>query len=99
MLVDAEGGVGAAAQSGGDLAALEVAEEFFPFGVGGYSVFLAGAQASPTGQERVGDEASAEVVGGVGQRTAVGGVDQAGIGEGCLEHLADGAVADCAAFG
>src|SRR5215469_14670267 len=35
VLVDAGGFEGAAADAGGDLAALEVAEEFLPFGVGG----------------------------------------------------------------
>jgi len=35
VLVDAGGGERAAAGAGGDFAAFEVAEEFFPFGVGG----------------------------------------------------------------
>jgi hypothetical protein len=34
VLVDAGGGERAAAGAGGDFAAFEVAEEFFPFGVG-----------------------------------------------------------------
>ena len=42
VLVDAGSAERAAAGAGGDFAAFEVAEEFFPFGVGGGAVFLAG---------------------------------------------------------
>jgi hypothetical protein len=42
----------APADSGGDLAALEVAEEFLPFGVGGHAVFVGGPHRAPSGQER-----------------------------------------------
>ena len=51
MLVDAGGGEGAAAGAGGDFAAFEVAEEFFPFGVGGGAVFLGGPQCPAAGEE------------------------------------------------
>ena len=51
MLVDAGGVVGAAAVADGDLAALEMAEEFGPFLVAGGVVFLAGAQCTPAGDE------------------------------------------------
>ena len=44
MFVDACGFVGAAAVADGDLAALEVADELGPFGVGGGAVFRGGAQ-------------------------------------------------------
>ena len=44
MLVDAAGPVGAAAVAERDPAALEMAEELFPFGVGGGAVFLAGGE-------------------------------------------------------
>ena len=49
VLVDAAGGVGASAVAEGDAAALEVAEELVPLGVGGGAVFLAGAQLPPAG--------------------------------------------------
>lgn len=52
MLVDARGGVGATAESCGDFAALEVAEELLPFLVGRDAVFLGRAQVSATGEER-----------------------------------------------
>ena len=51
VLVDAGGGVGAAAEAGGDLATLEAPEELLPFLVGGCAVFLTGPQASAAGQE------------------------------------------------
>src|SRR5262249_44717262 len=51
VLVDARGGVGAAAQSCGDLSALEVPEELLPFLVCGDAIFVAWAQASAPGQE------------------------------------------------
>jgi hypothetical protein len=44
VLVLSARAVCAAAFSGGELAAFEVAEEFVPFGVGRGAVFLAGAQ-------------------------------------------------------
>jgi hypothetical protein len=44
VLVDAAGAVGSPAVAEGDAAALEVAEELVPFGVGGGAVFLAGAE-------------------------------------------------------
>ena len=44
VLVDAAGSVGPAAVAEGELAALEVAEELLPFGVGRGAVFLAGPQ-------------------------------------------------------
>ena len=47
--MDAAGGVGASAVAECDAAALEVAEELFPLGVGGGAVFLAGAQLPPSG--------------------------------------------------
>ena len=50
--MDARGGERAAAGAGGDFAEFEVAEEFFPFLVGGDAVFLAGSQRTPSGQER-----------------------------------------------
>jgi hypothetical protein len=52
MFVDAPGGERAAAEAGGDLAAFKVAEEFFPFGVGGGAVFLGGPQRATPGEER-----------------------------------------------
>ena len=52
VLVDAGGAVGAAAVAEGDLAALEVAEELVPFGVGRGAVFLAGPQRAAAGDER-----------------------------------------------
>jgi len=51
VFVDAGGVVGAAAVADGDLAALEVADEFGPFGVGGGAVFLAGAQCAAAGDK------------------------------------------------
>ncbi|MCY0939553.1 hypothetical protein, partial [Streptomyces sp. H34-S4] len=51
MFVDARGAERAAAGSGGDLAALEVADELAPFLVGGDAVFLAWPHRSPAGQE------------------------------------------------
>ena len=44
MFVLAGGAVGAVAEAECDLAAFEVAEEFVPFGVGGFAVFVAGPQ-------------------------------------------------------
>ena len=52
VLVDAGGGERAAAVADGQLAAFEVAEELFPFFVGGGAVFLGGAQRAAAGQER-----------------------------------------------
>jgi len=51
VLVDAGGGEGPAAEAGGEFAALEVAEELLPFGVGGGAVFLGGPQCPPPGEE------------------------------------------------
>jgi hypothetical protein len=51
LLVDAAGSVSAAAVAERDPAALEVAEEFFPFGVSGGAVFVAGAQGAAAGDE------------------------------------------------
>jgi hypothetical protein len=51
VLVDAWGVECSAAGAGGDLAALEVAEEFGPFGVGGGAVFLGGPQRPAAGEE------------------------------------------------
>jgi hypothetical protein len=51
VLVDAGGAEGAAAEAGGELAALEVAEEFGPFGVGGGAVFLGRPQRAAAGEE------------------------------------------------
>ena len=42
----------ATAVADGDLAALEVAEEFLPIGVGGCAVFVGGAERPPPGEER-----------------------------------------------
>jgi hypothetical protein len=50
VLVGAGGRECPAAGSGGYLAALEVAEELLPFGVGGGAVFLAGAQRAASGE-------------------------------------------------
>ena len=136
--MNAWGGVGASAQPGGDFPAFEVAEELFPFGVGGHPVLLGGPQAAAPGQERqvgldglvgidrlvaesdvdvlvacddlgdvwrqpvhdrLGDEDPPEIVRGVVQGAAVGGVDQPGAGEGGLEHFAEGAVADRTVLG
>ena len=52
VLVDAAGPVGAAAIAERDPAALEMAEELLPFGVGGGAVFLAGAQCPAAGEAR-----------------------------------------------
>src|SRR6185312_5122424 len=52
MFMDAGGSERATAGADGDLAALEVAEEFLPFGVGGCAVFVGGAQRTPSGEER-----------------------------------------------
>ena len=49
--MDAAGGVGASAVAEGDAAALEVAEELVPFGVGRGPVFLAGAELAAAGDE------------------------------------------------
>jgi hypothetical protein len=51
VLVDARGGVGAAAGADGDLAALEVAEELLPFLLGRCPVFLAGTNRATAGDE------------------------------------------------
>ena len=51
MLVDAGGAERAPAGARGDFAAFEVAEEFFPFGVGGGAVFLGWPQCAAAGQE------------------------------------------------
>jgi hypothetical protein len=52
LLVDAAGSVCPAAVTQGELAALEVAEELFPFGVGRGAVFAAGPQCPAAGDER-----------------------------------------------
>jgi len=52
VLVDAAGSVGSAAVAECELAALEVAEELFPFGVGRGAVFGAGPQRPAAGDER-----------------------------------------------
>jgi hypothetical protein len=49
VLVDAAGGISASAVAECDAAALEVAEELFPFGVGRGPVLLAGAQLASAG--------------------------------------------------
>ena len=51
VLVDAGGAERAPAGAGGDFAAFEVAEELFPFGVGGGAVFLGGPQCAAAGEE------------------------------------------------
>src|SRR5215471_9243030 len=51
VLVDAAGSVGPAAVAEGELAALEVAEELLPFGVGRGAVFGAGPQCPAAGDE------------------------------------------------
>src|SRR5262249_28326725 len=51
VLVDAAGSVGTAAVAEGELAALEVAEELFPFGVGRGAVLGAGPQCPAAGDE------------------------------------------------
>ena len=51
MLVDARGAERAAAGAGGDFAAFEVAEEFFPFGVGGGAVSLGWPQGAAAAEE------------------------------------------------
>src|SRR5580692_7751309 len=53
VLVDAAGGVGATAVAEGDAAALEVAEELVPFGVGRGAVLFAGPELPPAGDERL----------------------------------------------
>ena len=52
MLVDTWCADRAPADSGGNPATLEMAEEFLPFGVGGDAVFVGGPHGSPSGQER-----------------------------------------------
>ena len=138
MFVDAGGAERSSAGAGGDFAAFEVAEEFFPFGVGGGAVFLGGPQCPAAGEEgqvsldrlvgvdgfvaegdvdvavpgddlgdvrgkpvhdRVGEEDPAEVVRGVMQRGAVGGVGQAGACQGAGEDLADGGGREGAVLG
>jgi len=51
VLVDAAGPVGTAAVAERDPPALEMAEEFLPFGIGGGAVFLAGPQRPAAGDE------------------------------------------------
>src|SRR5581483_10601187 len=52
VFMDAAGAVCAPAVTEGEPAALEVAEEFFPFGIGRGTVFFAGAQFAAAGDER-----------------------------------------------
>ena len=52
VLVNAGGAESAPAGAGGDFPALEMAEEFLPFLIGGDPVFLAGPQRPPPGEER-----------------------------------------------
>ena len=78
VLVDAAGPVGAAAVAERDLAALEVAEELLPFGVGGGAVFLAGAQGTAAGDE--GPVAVDDFL-GIDGLVAHGGVDVAVAGD------------------
>jgi hypothetical protein len=80
--VDAGGADGAAAEAGGELAALEVAEELFPFGVGGGAVFLCGPQCPPSGEE---GQVGLDGFVGVGGLVAEGDVDVAVSGD----HLGD----------
>ena len=54
VLMDAACSPGAAAVAEGELAALEVAEELFPFGVGRGAVLLTGPQGAAAGDERPG---------------------------------------------
>src|SRR5687767_2989908 len=49
--MNARGSKGASAGACGDFSQLEVAEEFFPFRVGGDAVFLAWAQGPSAGEE------------------------------------------------
>ena len=79
VFVDAGGVVGAAAVADGDLAALEVADELGPFGVGGGAVFLAGAQRAAAGD--VGAVAVDHFF-GVDGLVSHGGVDVAVAGDG-----------------
>src|SRR6266480_423822 len=72
VLVDAGGGECAAAGAGGDFAAFEVAEEFFPFGVGGGAVFLGGPQRPAAGEE---GQVGLDGFLGVGGLVAEGDVD------------------------
>ena len=74
MLAGAAGAVGAAAVAQSDAAALEVAEELVPFGVGGGAIFLAG-----TGGAAAGDEGAVAVDHflGVDGLISHGGVDVA----------------------
>src|SRR6266487_5400832 len=72
VLVDARGSERASAQAGGDLSAFEVAEELFPFLVGGGAVFLGGPQGPPTGQER---QVGLDRLVGVDRLVAEGDVD------------------------
>jgi len=51
MFVLTGGAVGASADPEFDLSFFEMAEKVFPFGVGGFAVFLAGAQRPSTSQE------------------------------------------------
>ena len=74
MLVDAAGSVGPAAVAEGELAALEVAEELFPFGVGRGAVFGAGPQGAAAGDERA---VSADDFLGVDGLVSHGGADVA----------------------
>ena len=50
MLVDTWCADRAPADSGGNPATLEMAEEFLPFGVGGDAVFVGGPHGSPSGR-------------------------------------------------
>jgi hypothetical protein len=51
VLVGAGGAEGAAAEAGGEFAALEAAEELLLFGVGGGAVFVGGPQRPPFGAD------------------------------------------------
>ena len=82
MLVDTWCADRAPADSCGDLAALEVAEEFLPFGVGGHAVFVGGPHGSPSGQER---QVCLDGLVGVDSFLAHGDVDIAVAGD----HLGD----------
>jgi len=75
VLVDAGGGERAAAGAGGDFAAFEVAEELFPFGVGGVAVFLGGPQGAAPGEE---GQVCLDGLVGVDGLVAEGDVDVAG---------------------
>jgi hypothetical protein len=74
VLVEAGGADGAAAEAGGEFAAFEVAEELFPFGVGGGAVFLGGPQCPPSGEE---GQVGLDGFVGVGGFVAEGDVDVA----------------------